>query len=250
MNDPYVYPGTDVLINKLNIMDKDELSVAENELTVARIKLIKEKNPVKGNYDYEHLKAFHKYIFQDIYEFAGEQRTVNIEKAELVLNGLMFKHSDVEKIEKEITDSLNRLNNVDWLIASPEEKVDAFTVALSDVWKAHAFREGNTRTTITFFVQYAKEHGFPLNEKLIADNIRFVRDSLVASSYEDIEIGINRNFTYINRIIKDSIETYEPEISSMKKLKDIENELFDKRTGTTKEKNIVKNKNDITYRAR
>lgn len=250
MNDPYVYPGTDVLINKLNIMDKDELSVAENELTVARIKLIKEKNPVKANYDYEHLKSYHKYIFQDLYEFAGEQRTVNIEKAELVLNGLMFKHSDVEKIEKEITGSLNRLNNVDWLIASHEEKVNAFTVALSDVWKAHAFREGNTRTTITFFVQYAKEHGFPLNEKLIADNIRYVRDSLVASSYEDIEIGINRNFTYINRIIKDSIETYEPEISSMKKLKDIENELFDKRISTTKENNIVKNKGDITYKGR
>lgn len=118
MNDSYVYPRTDVLINKLNIMDRGELSVAENELTVARMKLIREKDPVKGNYDYEHLKAYHKYIFQDIYEWAGEQRTVNIEKAELVLNGLMFKHSSVENVEKEITNSLKRLNNVNWDMTS------------------------------------------------------------------------------------------------------------------------------------
>jgi len=66
---------------------------------------------------------------------------------------------------------------------------------LSSYRKTHAFREGNTKTTITFFMQYAKDHGFPLKEKLISDNIKYVRDSLIAASYEDNELGINRNFT-------------------------------------------------------
>ncbi len=44
-------------------------------------------------------------------------------------------------------------------------------------------------------MQYAKDHGFPLKEKLISDNIKYVRDSLIAASYEDNELGINRNFT-------------------------------------------------------
>lgn len=225
MNDPYVYPGTDVLINKLNIKDGEELAIVENKLTLARMKLIREKNPVIGNYDYEHFKAYHSYIFQDIYEWAGEQRTVNIEKAELVLNGLLFKHSAIQNIEMEITNSLKRLNNVKWEIASLEKKVNEFIIALSDVWKAHAFREGNTRTTITFFMQYAKEHGFPLNDKLISDNIKYVRDSLVASSYEDKEIGINRNFSYLNRIIRDSYKSYEQKSSHRKTLNSIENNI-------------------------
>lgn len=246
MNDPYVYPGTDVLINKLNIRNKEELTIAENKLTLARMKLIREKDPVKGDYDYEHLKAYHKYIFQDIYEWAGEQRTVNIEKAELALNGLMFKHSNVESIKKEITDSLNKLNNVNWEIASPEEKVDKFALALSDVWKAHAFREGNTRSTITFFSQYAKEHGLPLNEKLISDNIKYVRNSLIAASYEDTDIGINRNFTYLNRIVTDSIKLYDA--SQRKTLEDIINDINDskanERISLTVKKDKVKKISD------
>jgi len=50
MHDPYSYPGTEVLINKLNIRDKKELDVVENKLTVARLTMIKENNPIKGNY--------------------------------------------------------------------------------------------------------------------------------------------------------------------------------------------------------
>lgn len=207
MNDPYLYKGIEVLINKLNIKDGQELSIAENELTLARMKLLKEK-PIEGNFDYEHLKAYHRYIFQDIYEWAGEQRSINIEKSELALNGLMFKHSEVENIEREISDSLNTLKYIDWKMLSIDHKVENFNLVFADVWKAHAFREGNTRTTFIFFSDYAKEHGFPLNERLISDNIKYFRDSLVAASYEDKEIGINRNFSYLNKIIKDAIESF------------------------------------------
>lgn len=229
MNDPYIYPSTDVLVNKLSIKDREELSIVENKLTLARMKLIREKSPIKGNYDYEHLKDYHRYIFQDIYEWAGEQRTVDIKKAELVLNGIMLKHTSIENVEKEITNSLKRLNDVNWDMASLEEKMNEFTLALSNVWKAHAFREGNTRSTITFFLQYAKEHNLLLDEKLISDNIRYVRDSLVAASYEDKEIGISRNFAYLNRVIKDSIESYKQEILCRKTLENIENNIQNNR---------------------
>lgn len=208
MNDSYVYPGTEVLINKLNIRDKKELDFVENKLTVARLIMIKENNLIKGDYDYKHLKAYHKFIFQDIYDWAGEQRSVDIEKSELVLNGIMFKHTSLNCIEKEIIESLNKLNSIEWEYISLDKKVENFTIALAEVWKAHAFREGNTRTTITFFNKYAEEHGFPLDEKLISDNIKYVRNSLVASSYEDEELGIRKNFSYLNCIIKDSIEKH------------------------------------------
>lgn len=244
MNDPYVYPGTEVLINKLNIRDKENLDSAENELTVARLAMINENNPIKGNYDYQHLKAYHKYIFQDIYDWAGEQRTVDIEKSELVLNGIMFKHTSLNCIEKEIIESLNKLNSIEWKCISLDKKVENFSIALADVWKAHAFREGNTRTTITFFNKYAEEHGFHLDEKLISDNIKYVRNSLVAASYEDEELGIRKNFSYLNRIIKDSIESYAKKNINRKTLDNIRQDIdvYNNKSENNIKRNIEKPK--------
>jgi len=203
--------------------------------------MIKENNSIKGNYDYQHLKAYHKYIFQDIYDWAGEQRTVDIEKSELVLNGIMFKHTRLNSIDKEIVESLNKLNSIEWKCISLDEKVENFTIALAEVWKAHAFREGNTRTTITFFNKYAEEHGFPLDEKLISDNIKYVRNSLVAASYEDEELDIRKNFSYLNCIIKDSIESYAKKNINRKTLDGIRQDIDKYNNNKPKNNKNIKN---------
>ena len=66
----YCYPNSDVLKNKLNITDSNELFEAEKELTAIRLREL-QGNPIKGNFDFNHLKAIHKYIFQDVYDWAG-----------------------------------------------------------------------------------------------------------------------------------------------------------------------------------
>ena len=70
MPDPYLYEGTDVLKNLLNIKDKKLLEEAEAGYVTYRLKEIA-LNPLPGNYDYYHLLDMHKYIFQDMYEWAG-----------------------------------------------------------------------------------------------------------------------------------------------------------------------------------
>lgn len=62
----YCYPNTDVLINKLNIMNANQLFEAERELTSIRLRELQE-SPIEGIFDFSHLKAIHKYIFQDLY---------------------------------------------------------------------------------------------------------------------------------------------------------------------------------------
>ena len=78
----YCYPDSEVLKNKLNIRDKDELFEAEKKLTFARLQKL-QSEPIKGKFDFAHLKAIHKYIFQDLYDWAGEERTVDIGKGNL-----------------------------------------------------------------------------------------------------------------------------------------------------------------------
>ena len=78
----YCYPNTDVLINKLGIKNAKELYEAEKRITSIEIQELS-RNPLKGNFDFDHLKSIHKHIFQDIYEWAGEIRTVEIGKGNL-----------------------------------------------------------------------------------------------------------------------------------------------------------------------
>ncbi|MDW5299211.1 MAG: Fic family protein [Sedimentibacter sp.] len=247
MIDPYVYDDTNVLINKINIKDYEMLMKIEKEFTTVRMKQIIDDEDgilIKGNYNYEHLKSFHKYIFQDIYEWAGEQRTVDIEKSEIALNGIDFKYSSFENIDKEIIKNLEEFNKVKWNKLSIDEMVTHFTYFLSNVWKAHAFREGNTRTTIMFFVKAANKLNIPLKHEILTDNSDYLRKALVAASYEDKGIGISRNFTYLNRIVKDSFESYKQKTSNRKTFEELKSCIEDNKTNIAIEHNKVKNKRD------
>ncbi|MCD8348651.1 MAG: hypothetical protein LUD16_12050 [Lachnospiraceae bacterium] len=66
----YCYPNSDVLINKLDIKDMDKLHNFERRLTMLRLSELLDR-PVAGKFDFEHLQRIHRYIFQDVYEWAG-----------------------------------------------------------------------------------------------------------------------------------------------------------------------------------
>ena len=78
----YCYPDTDTLINRLNIHDAGRLLEAETGLVSIRLYQL-QKHPVKGSFDFAHLCNIHHHIFQDVYDWAGELRTVNIAKKSL-----------------------------------------------------------------------------------------------------------------------------------------------------------------------
>ncbi|MGO3124350.1 MAG: Fic/DOC family protein, partial [Advenella sp.] len=77
--DSYVYPGTDVLINKEGIKDAAILDMAESNSYLFASAALK-AHPVKGNFDFSHLKQIHERLFGDLYEWAGKVRTVDISK--------------------------------------------------------------------------------------------------------------------------------------------------------------------------
>lgn len=81
----YCYPDTDVLINKLDIRDLDKLHIFERKLTMLRLLELLDK-PINGKFDFKHLQAIHAYIFQDVYDWAGKVRTVDIAKGNMFCN--------------------------------------------------------------------------------------------------------------------------------------------------------------------
>ena len=81
-SDPYVYPGTNVLKNKAGFRREEALRLFEYEHTASRAQELR-KNPLAGKFDLDHLQAIHRHLFQDVYEWAGQVRTVNIGKGTL-----------------------------------------------------------------------------------------------------------------------------------------------------------------------
>ena len=72
--DPYTYSGTAILRNKFNIRDSSVLSKVERRITEAKLVLLQTRQLPRGHYDLKHLQAMHKYLFGDIYDWAGEIR--------------------------------------------------------------------------------------------------------------------------------------------------------------------------------
>lgn len=76
----YCYKGTNVLKNKLGIRDTEKLKKAEEEITlIKQMELMKE--PIHGYFTKNHLFLIHRFLFEDVYSFAGHARREQIRKA-------------------------------------------------------------------------------------------------------------------------------------------------------------------------
>lgn len=205
MRDPYLYQDIDVLRNKYGIKSQKDADEMESEYTGWRLKQIAE-NPLQGNYDFQHLCDFHKWIFQDMYDWAGAPRTIDIEKSEPVLGGISVEYAKVSGIKDNAAIVLNKMKSIQWDKLNLNDKAMEFSKCMADLWKVHCFREGNTRTVITFCCQYAESKGIILDRTLFSENSMYVRNSLVAASAKFSDLGDKSNLEYLIRIVKDSIE--------------------------------------------
>ena len=204
MRDIYLYEGTDVLKNLLNIKDRKLLDEAEADYVTYRLKEIA-IHPLPGRYDYAHLLQMHKYIFQDIYEWAGQQRKLNIYKEEPVLGGLSIDYSDMFDILKDAECILAEMRSKPWKEMNTHEAAVQFSDSLAKLWQVHPFREGNTRTTVTFCCQYADEIELNPNRELFEDNAQYVRTALVAYNAVFSDMGDISKPEYLIRIVEDAL---------------------------------------------
>lgn len=204
MKDPYLYPNTEILINKFDIKDITELNSLEADFTSSRLKDIIQ-NGIKGDFNLEHLLKFHYTIFQDIHDWAGKTRIIDIEKPEPALGGISIEYSKFENIKSDIASVLSKMKSIKWNELNNDEKASIFSKYMSDLWKVHPFREGNTRTIITFCCCYAEKESFPLDTDLLKDNSDYVRNALVAATAVFHDLGNRSNIEYLIRIIKDAI---------------------------------------------
>ena len=205
MRDPYFYPDTEILKNRLGIMDDAGLKAAEADYVSLRLAELARDDSVRI-FDFAALCRMHYRIFQDIFEWAGKPRIINIEKAENALNGISIEYSDVFDIEGDAKAVLKDMNLYGWKKASFDDTVRNFSDCMAKLWKAHPFREGNTRTIVTFCAMFIEAQGIYIDSRLFKDNAKYMRDALVAASAIFSDLGDRRKPEYLYRIVGDALE--------------------------------------------
>lgn len=196
--DPYVYDDTNVLKNVANIKEQNKLDDYESTMVnLGIIKLLKSNIKINNTND---IFLIHKFLFENVYEWAGEKRVINIYKTEPILNGLSVTYSDYKKIDFDLNEIQKDIDLTNWEQLSKNEMICKVVKIISAIWQVHSFREGNTRVVTLFLYYFLKKIGFKVNREFIDKHAKYFRNALVLAS-----IGKYSEYNYLEEILKDSI---------------------------------------------
>lgn len=160
-SDPYVYPGTTVLKNIPGIRNQEILDRFEADRVGQRsLELI--ERPLPGLFDIEHLQGIHRFLFQDVYAWAGEFRTVDIAKGNSYFAHVLY-------IESTLKGLFEKLSKEQHLRAVNQERLAGRVAEILGTLNAvHAFREGNGRTQREFVRELAHKNGYWIDWSKVA----------------------------------------------------------------------------------
>ncbi|MBD8535682.1 Fic/DOC family protein [Plantibacter sp. CFBP 13570] len=213
--DDYFIPGTTVLKNKLGETDPVRLSAAEEAIAAIRLDELA-AHPIDGAFDYDHMKAIHRHIFQDVYEWAGQERVGP--------DSFMTKEGHAyypgPQIAADAEKQYEKLADADLLRGLLQEK---FVEELAEYWGElnviHSFREGNTRTQFVFFSQLAEQAGYVIDTKPFAVG-QALRDEFVQARFHSQDTGSNTRLQdVLGRVITPAVPQLSAEQQEIQNLR-------------------------------
>ena len=156
-DDFYCYPDTQVLVNRFDIRNYNKLQITERKLSYSKILYLSE-DPIKGVLDLKYLQKIHRFIFEDVYTWAGRIR-----------GGQFFSKGNTEFVRAPMiytyADNIfGKLRNEKWLRGlSREEFINRLAYYMAEINTLHPFREGNGRTQRVFFAELARRAHYEIN---------------------------------------------------------------------------------------
>lgn len=177
---------------KNNEVNHNEL---ECDLVSTRIVELLQENNFELSIDY--LKYVHKYLFQDIYEFAGEFRKVDFSKHERILNNDSVAYGDYKLLEQSLDYDITLEKNKNYNEMNIVDVINNITDFSSRIWQIHPFREGNTRTTAIFIEKYLVSLGYNVDNTLFKDKSVYFRNALVRSNYFNNYLNIKEDNSFL-----------------------------------------------------
>lgn len=177
---------------KNNDVNHNEL---ECDLVSTRIVELLQEDNFELSIDY--LKYVHKYLFQDVYEFAGEFRKVDFSKHERILNNDSVAYGDHKLLEQSLDYDITLEKNKNYKEMNIVDVINNITDFSSRIWQIHPFREGNTRTTALFIEKYLVSLGYNVDNTLFKYKTVYFRNSLVRSNYFNNYLNIKEDNSFL-----------------------------------------------------
>ncbi len=147
-NSIYCYENTNILKNKFDIKDNKKLEDIERKLVIVKLYELRQNKNI-GNFDIKHFVSIHRFLFEDIYPFAGLFRTENIAKGNFCFAEWQYIESELQRILQELKQE-NYLKNMDH-----ETFIKRISYYMSELNVLHPFREGNGRAIREFIRELA-----------------------------------------------------------------------------------------------
>jgi cell filamentation protein len=183
--DPYAYPGTNILQNRLDVRNADLLEKFELELSAMRA----EEPLPQGNFDAPHYRSIHHHLFQDVYEWAGQYRNVRTSKS-----GNAFCYP--EHIPAAMATLCERFHyGQRFANRTVEEFVTLIAEFLAELNAIHPFREGNGRSQLAFIGLIGETFGHPFHFN------RLERDSFLSAMIESFVGNIEPLVQELTRLL-------------------------------------------------
>ena len=153
--------------------------------------------------------SLHRRIFEGVFKHAGEIRQYDISKKEWVLEGDSVNYLNWEDLRRALDWDIEQEKNFSYKGLTDDEKIEHIAKFISGIWQIHAFREGNTRTTAIFTIQYLRSLGYEVNNEMFAKHSWYFRNALVRANYRNINKDIEYSPIYLvrffrNLLLKDS----------------------------------------------
>ena len=160
------YPGTTVLINKLGIKNQNHLDEIETMIVSVKSAEIELSFSSDADFDFEFYKDLHRILFEDIYEWAGTVRTINISKKQT-------SFCSTEQIQATGENIFKHLQKANYFFdLSYDELIEELADLYNSINYLHPFREGNGRCQRLFFRLLSNKIGYSMDfDQIDPDNL-------------------------------------------------------------------------------
>lgn len=146
--------------------------------------------------------SLHRRIFEGVFKHAGEIRQYDISEKEWVLEGDSVNYLNWEDLRRALDWDIEQEKNFSYKGLTDDEKIEHIAKFISGIWQIHAFREGNTRTTAIFTIQYLRSLGYEVNNEMFAKHSWYFRNALVRANYRNINKDIEYSPIYLVRFFR------------------------------------------------
>ena len=166
------------------------------------------------NFSVPYYLGLHRQIFDGVFKFAGEVRSVELTKREWVLNGDTVQYTPSCMIKDTLEYDFDRERKFKYTGLSEDAFIEHFTTFISGIWQIHPFREGNTRTVALFAIKYLRSLGYQASNDLFAAKSWYFRNALVRANYENVRLQIEKTQLPLEEFFKVLLFGYEIELKN------------------------------------